>query len=158
MAHEAYGGAKWIASLAYMISMGCCGIVLVTISSTFENLAQQVHKSTTELGTVFILRGFGSIVGTISCSKLFAWFPENYVLSCSLSLITFMLILIPFSFNPTQLHVYFFFLGMGTAVTDTGCQLMTRKVHGKNAGPWLGINATMFGLSAAFVPIPDPRW
>ena len=153
MAHEEYGGAKWIASVAYMLSMGCCGIVLVTISSTFENLAQQVQKSTTELGTVFILRGLGSIVGTISCSKLFAWFPENYVLSCSLGLITFMLILIPFSYHSIQLHIFFFFLGMGTAVTDTGCQLMTRKVHRNHAGPWLGINATIFGLSAAVVPI-----
>ena len=144
---------KWLASVAYTLSMGCCGIVLVAIGSTFETLANQVNRSTTEIGTVFLMRGLGSIFGTISCSKLFSWFSGNYVLSSSLALMMFMLFLIPFSINSIQLHVYFFFLGFATITTDTGCQLMTRKLHGKDAGPWLGVNATIFGLSAAFVPI-----
>ena len=143
---------KWQLSIAYMLSIGCCGIVLVAIGSTFENLARNVNRSTTELGTVFIARGFGSIIGTVSSSKLFYWFSGNYVMSGSLSIIMLMLMAIPLSSNSIQLHFYFLLLGLGTSVTDTGCQLMTRKLHGKDSGPWLGINATVFGLSAALVP------
>lgn len=135
-----------------MLSIGCCGIVLVAIGSTFEDLAYNVNRSTTELGTVFIARGIGSIFGTVSCSKLFRWFSGNYVMSGSLFIVMLMLIAIPFSSNVFQLHVYFLILGLGTSVTDTGCQLMTRKLHGKESGPWLGLNATVFGLSAAIVP------
>jgi hypothetical protein len=30
---------------------------------------------------------------------------------------------------------------------------MTRKVHGKTAGPWLGANTVAFGISGAIVPL-----
>ena len=143
---------KWRVSLSYMMAMGCCGIVLVAIGSTFEDLANQVNRKTTELGSLFIIRGCGSIIGTVSCSKLFVWIHGNYVLSCSLGIIMMTLMMIPFSTASLQLHVLFFLLGLGCSITDTGCQLMTRKLHGKNAGPWLGSNSTVFGLSAAFVP------
>jgi predicted MFS family arabinose efflux permease len=146
------GRLKWQLSIAYMLSIGCCGIVLVAIGSTFEDLAHNVKRSTTELGTVFIARGFGSIIGTVSSSKLFCWFSGNYVMSGALSIIMLMLMAIPLSSSAIQLHIYFLFLGLGTSVTDTGCQLLTRKLHGKESGPWLGINATVFGLSAALVP------
>jgi MFS family permease len=144
---------KWIMSAAYMLAMGVCGIVLVAIGSTFEDLAQKVHRQTTSIGSVFIARGAGSVFGAILCSKLYKWFPGNFVMFVSLLGITLALILTPFVGSVTQLHASFFFLGLGSAVTDTGCQLMTRKLHGKRAGPWLGANATVFGLSAAFVPI-----
>lgn len=144
---------KWIMSAAYMLSMGVCGIVLVAIGSTFEDLAHQVHRRTTSIGSVFIARGAGSVFGAILCSKLYKWFPGNLVMFVSLVGITLTLMLTPFVGTVAQLHVSFFLLGLGSAVTDTGCQLMTRKLHGKSAGPWLGANATIFGLSAAFVPI-----
>ena len=41
------------------------------------------------------------------------------------------------------------------AVTDTGCQIMTRKAHGKKAGPWLGANTVTFGIAGAIVPLME---
>lgn len=40
-------------------------------------------------------------------------------------------------------------------VTDTGCQIMTRKAHGRNAGPWLGANTVTFGIAGALVPVME---
>jgi hypothetical protein len=54
------------------------------------------------------------------------------------------------------LHVLFAGLGFGTAVTDTGCQIMTRKAHGKRAGPWLGGNTVTFGVAGALVETGTP--
>jgi hypothetical protein len=34
-------------------------------------------------------------------------------------------------------------------------QIMTRKVHGVHAGPWLGANTVVFGVAGALVPIVD---
>lgn len=51
------------------------------------------------------------------------------------------------------LHGAFFALGLCTAITDTGCQIMTRKLHGAKAGPWLGANTVAFGVSGALVPL-----
>lgn len=150
---KAISSEKWIMSAAYMLAMGVCGIVLVAIGSTFEDLARQVHRQTTSIGSVFIARGAGSVFGAILSSKLYKWFPGNFVMFLSLFGITLSLIITPFVGSVAQLHASFFLLGLGSAVTDTGCQLMTRKLHGKSAGPWLGANATVFGLSAAFVPL-----
>ena len=40
----------------------------------------------------------------------------------------------PFVTSAKLLHAVFFGLGFGTAVTDTGCQIMTRKVAGVGGG------------------------
>jgi hypothetical protein len=53
------------------------------------------------------------------------------------------LLIVPFSSATIQLHICFFFLGMGTAITDTGCQLMTRKLHGRPAFYILTLNGTL---------------
>ena len=52
-----------------------------------------------------------------------------------------------------MLHVYFCLLGLGTSITDTGCQIQTRRIHGKAAGPWLGANTEAFGVAGALVPL-----
>ena len=151
--NQSYSREKWITIIAYMLSMGVCGLVLVAIGSTLEDLACQINRSTTSIGSVFVARGAGSVLGAILCSKLYGWFLGNLVLFASLLGIMVLLIAMPFTTTILELHAIFFMLGLGTAITDTGCQLMTRKLHGKCAGPWLGANATFFGLSAAFVPV-----
>lgn len=56
--------------------------------------------------------------------------------------------------QPTDtMHVIFGLFGTCTAITDTGCQIQTRKVHGSKAGPWLGVNTVTFSVSGAFVPL-----
>lgn len=76
-----------------------------------------------------------------------------HVMTATLCWITVMLCILPFNTSIVALHVIFLFLGLGTAITDTGCQIMTRKIHGKAAGPWLGANTVAFGISGACVPI-----
>ena len=139
--------------VAYVLAMGVCGLVLVALGSTLEFLAGEVHTHATAIGSVFLARGAGSITGAVVSAKLFWWYPGNSVLTASLGLLMALLAVLPYNTSITMLHAYFFLLGLGTAVTDTGCQLMTRKLHGPRAGPWLGLNATVFGLSAAFVPL-----
>ena len=57
--------------------------------------------------------------------------------------VAMVLILLAFCASIWYLHVLFASLGFGTAVVDTGCQIMTRKAHGRNAGPWLGANTVI---------------
>ena len=150
---DAHSSDKTIASIGYMLAMGICGIVLVALGSTLSSLAANVGRSATEVGTVFITRGFGAILGAIFSAKLYQWFPGNYVMFVGLLCISILLVMLPFNKSDVMLHILFLFLGVGTAVTDTGCQIMTRKLHGKTAGPWLGANTVSFGISGAFVPL-----
>jgi predicted MFS family arabinose efflux permease len=152
LSHE-LSNEKVIMGIGYMLAMGVCGTVLVALGSTLESLAENVGKTSTEVGTVFITRGSGAILGAIFSAKLYKWFPGNSVMFVGLSSISIILMAMPFVTSNVILHIFFLFLGLGTAVTDTGCQIMTRKLHGKMAGPWLGANTVSFGISGAFVPV-----
>ena len=144
---------RWIMGTGYMFAMGVCGLVLVALGSTLDDLASNIGMSSTSLGSVFIARGIGAILGAISSAKLYRSFPGNLVMTISLAFITAVLCILPFNKSYELLHVYFLLLGLNTAITDTGCQIMTRKLHGKAAGPWLGANTVAFGISGALVPI-----
>ena len=139
--------------IGYMLAMGVCGVVLVALGSSLEDLAENIGLESTDIGTVFIARGVGAIFGAVISAKIYRWFPGNLVMTIALTLIIVLLLSLPFNKSYIILHVYFLFLGLGTAVTDTGCQIMTRKVHGKKAGPWLGANTVAFGISGALVPL-----
>ena len=144
---------KYTMGTGYMLAMGVCGIVLVALGSTLDDLAANVGKDATEIGSVFIARGIGAVFGAIFSAKLYRWFQGNHVMSAAMLLISAFLFGLPFNRSNVWLHMYFLALGLCTAVTDTGCQIMTRKLHGKNAGPWLGANTVAFGISGAFVPL-----
>jgi len=139
--------------IGYMLAMGVCGVVLVALGSSLEDLAENIGLEATDIGTVFIARGCGAIFGAVVSAKIYRWFAGNLVMTVALALIIILLLYLPFNKSYVLLHVYFLFLGFGTAVTDTGCQIMTRKVHGKKAGPWLGANTVAFGISGALVPL-----
>lgn len=144
---------KYVMGVGYILSMGVCGIVLVALGSTLTDLAEHVGMSSTKIGSVFIARGFGAVLGAVCSSKLYVWFPGNRVMAFSLFCIAFLLVLLPVARSSLVLHIVFMLLGLGTAITDTGCQIMTRKLHGKEAGPWLGANTVSFGISGACVPL-----
>lgn len=136
----------------YLLAMGVCGIVLVALGSTLTEIAENCGTSATEVGSVFVTRGCGAILGAISSAKLYEVFPGNRVITTTLFGLACLLVYMPWIDQVWQLHLCFGLLGICTAITDTGCQIMTRFVHGPNAGPWLGANTVSFGVSGALVP------
>jgi hypothetical protein len=136
--------------------MGVCGVVLTAIGSTLDDIAANCGTSAMAIGSVFIARGIGAILGAISCAKLYAPPAKgNNVMVAALSFLVCLMMYLPFVANIVVLHFIFAGLGFGTAVTDTGCQILSRKVHGVKAGPWLGANTVVFGVAGALVPVLD---
>jgi len=133
--------------------MGVCGLVLVSLGQKLNFLALNVGLTPQEIGTVFVLRGVGAVAGSLLSAALYHEFPGNRIIALALLVIFFILLLLPHNTSYIILHVYFFLLGFSTAITDTGCQIMTRKLHGEFAGPWLGANTVAFGLTGAVVPL-----
>ncbi|CAM9842420.1 unnamed protein product [Scytosiphon promiscuus] len=144
---------KYALGTAYMFAMGVCGIVLVALGSTLDDLADNCGTTATDVGSVFIARGIGAVLGAMVSSKLYLWMRGNNVMFAVLFNLTGVLLYMPFITSVISLHASFFVLGLCTAITDTGCQIMTRKLHGSKAGPWLGANTVVFGISGALVPL-----
>ena len=65
------------------------------------------------------------------------------------------LLFVPFVRTVWLLHLTWFCLGLCTATLDTGCQIMTRKVHGLFAGPWLALNTMCFAAAGIITPLVD---
>ena len=148
---------KWTMGITYMLAMGVCGTILVAIGSSLDDFAENCGTTSTDVASVFIARGIGAILGAIASAKLYMWYQGNFIMSFSLGSIAFLLVCLPFNTSTIGLHILFFLLGICTAITDTGCQIMTRKIHGKTAGPWLGANTVAFGIAGAIVPLIDRK-
>lgn len=106
--------ARIVMGIGYMLAMGVCGVVLVAIGSTLDDLAAKCGYLSTEVGTVFIARGIGAVVGAISSAKLYMWVQGNHVMSVSLGIITILICALPFNTSYLGLHFYFLLLGLGT--------------------------------------------
>mmetsp|Transcript_23037 Transcript_23037/g.28711 ORF Transcript_23037/g.28711 Transcript_23037/m.28711 type:complete len:365 (-) Transcript_23037:572-1666(-) len=138
----------------YASAMGVCGIVLVALGSSLSSLAADCGTTSTRVGTVFIARGIGAIIGAMSSARLYSpQRPGNLVMVFILVILAGILLYMPFVTDIWVLHLTWFFLGMCTATLDTGCQIMSRKVHGVHAGPWLGANTVCFAIAGALVPL-----
>ena len=115
---------RWYLGVGYMMAMGICGVVLTAIGSTLDAIAKNCGTTSTDIGTVFVARGCGAILGAISSAKLYqAPNNGNSVMSVTLGILVILMMHIPFITNLVVLHMVFFGLGFCTAVTDTGCQV-----------------------------------
>lgn len=92
-------------------------------------------------------------MGAILSSKLYIWINGKIIASIALFLLAGALLCIPLNRTVGSLHANFFAVGLLTSVINSGCQIMTRRLHGAAAGPWLGANTIAFGVSGAISPL-----
>uniref|UniRef100_A0A7S3UWT4 Major facilitator superfamily (MFS) profile domain-containing protein n=1 Tax=Heterosigma akashiwo TaxID=2829 RepID=A0A7S3UWT4_HETAK len=144
---------RWLLGIGYMAAMAVCGIVLVALGSSLEDLAENCGTTSVEVGTVFVARGAGAMFGSASSAKVYKMYSGTSVMCSGLFFLAVVLTYMPFLTSTLVLHLCFGALGVCTAMLDTGCQIMTRKLHGREAGPWLGANTVAFGVAGAIVPL-----
>ena len=124
---------RWRLGVAYMLSMGVCGITLVALGSTLDALAARCGASATEMGSVFVARGVGAIAGALASGGIYAPARSgNDAMAAALAALGALLLALPYVFSAAALHLAFVGLGFCTAVTDTGCQIMTRRLQRSN--------------------------
>lgn len=92
-------------------------------------------------------------MGLALSSKLYGWIGGKIAVSVTLFLLAGALLSMPLNRSVLELHATFFAIGLLTSVINCGCQIMTCRLHGSAAGPWLGANTVAFGLSGAISPL-----
>jgi predicted MFS family arabinose efflux permease len=136
--------------IGYMMAMGICGIVLTAIGSTLDSIASDCGTTSTAIGTVFVARGIGAVIGAISSAKLYAPPTKgNSIMSFTLGFLIVLMMYIPFITNLVILHLVFAGLGFCTAVTDTGCQVRRPAAFSRLLGTFGRICAAHFACSCA---------
>eukprot|EP00640_Fibrocapsa_japonica_P002196 CAMPEP_0113941244 /NCGR_PEP_ID=MMETSP1339-20121228/7206_1 /TAXON_ID=94617 /ORGANISM="Fibrocapsa japonica" /LENGTH=353 /DNA_ID=CAMNT_0000945337 /DNA_START=10 /DNA_END=1071 /DNA_ORIENTATION=+ /assembly_acc=CAM_ASM_000762 len=106
-----------------------------------------------KIGSIHIARGVGLIFGSIFTAKLYAWGPPRLGIGSSLLGFATLLAWFPYVTSVLNLHLMVLCTGAFTSITNAGCQLETRMLHGDNAGPWLAANNVAFSVAAAAVPL-----
>ena len=86
---------RYLLGISYMMAMGVCGIVLVAIGSNLKQLADNCHTTATRIGTVFIVRGVGAVVGAVASSKLYRVASGNYVMIVALLILVVLIMVLP---------------------------------------------------------------
>lgn len=132
-------------SLSLVYCYMICGIVTVAIGATLEDLAADVGSVSTDIGSVYVARGVGSILGSFACFYVFEHHNPIKTLIASELITAIVCFLLPFVTVLTTLHVGYFIIGALNSVMQTGAMHVLRNLHGEKAGPWLG------GLGACFV-------
>ncbi|CAN0450096.1 unnamed protein product, partial [Ectocarpus sp. 12 AP-2014] len=120
---------------------------------TLEDLAINCGTTSTKVGTVFVAKGAGTGVGALMSPKLYISVRGNTVLSVGLVILSAILLYFPFLSSVFTLHLAFFVQGLVVNILMTGCQIMTRKVHGDKCNLWTGANVVSLGLSSALFPV-----
>jgi len=117
-----------------------------------SKLAENLSLHAIDIGSVFLMRGIGAILGAMLSAKLYV-LPKGNVMGMGFLLVVLTFLLLSYNASYYALHLHFLLVGVATGVTDTGYQIMTSTIHRKCAGPWLAANTAAFGLAGA---IADP--
>lgn len=142
-------------SITLLLTIGVSGLVLCAVGSDLKSIAHNLGNADVAIlgANAFLSRGVGSLIGTVCCAVIFERLQGAFVLFTCLMTLSVIIFLIPYTASESQLFLYFGILGFGSAINDTGVNILTRQLHGKHAGPWLGANGISFGMTAAVVPI-----
>lgn len=116
---------RWRVSTLYLLAMGVCGVVLVALGATLDDLARHCGASSLGIATVFLARGGGAIGGALASGRLYSAFHGHRVLPVALAILASILAVLPTCRNAALLHALFFGLGASAAVVDTGVQVLS---------------------------------
>ena len=137
----------------YLYITGVLGIVLVTLTSTLHSLANNIGLVSTDCGSVFLSRGFGSFLGSLLGIKIYEYVNGKYVIISMLVVLNILLGFLPYQTKYDDIVASYFFLGLFTSIAEYGCLKLTRFNYKMRSGPWLGLYNVTFGLFGSIVPL-----
>lgn len=150
-------------SLSLVYCFIVCGLMTVALGATLEDLARNVGHEATDIGTIYVARGVGSVVGSILSFYVFEHCNAVMALIVNDFAIAVVSLFMPFISNLWTLHVAYMLVGGITSILQAGSMLLLRKVHKEKAGPWLGAFGASFVSAGIMVPavqllVPDLLW
>eukprot|EP00603_Paraphysomonas_imperforata_P013902 CAMPEP_0114482834 /NCGR_PEP_ID=MMETSP0104-20121206/18511_1 /TAXON_ID=37642 ORGANISM="Paraphysomonas imperforata, Strain PA2" /NCGR_SAMPLE_ID=MMETSP0104 /ASSEMBLY_ACC=CAM_ASM_000202 /LENGTH=202 /DNA_ID=CAMNT_0001658681 /DNA_START=57 /DNA_END=664 /DNA_ORIENTATION=+ len=139
----------WFINLGLLSCYIVCGLIIAALGASIQDVAQNVNRKSTDIASIFVARGIGSIAGSFVSAPIFTDFNAIKSLIISYAVTVSVLLWIPLISSLAQLHVAYFFIGALTSIISSGSILLLRKIHKDRAGPWLG------ALGAALVSAGD---
>ena len=142
----------WFINLGLLSCYVVCGLIIAALGASIQDVAKNVDRKSTDIASIFVARGIGSIFGSFISAPIFTEF--NAVKSLILTYVATVVVLlwIPFIDSLTQLHIAYFLIGTVTSIISSGSILLLRKIHMDKAGPWLGALGAALVSAGMIVP------
>lgn len=146
-----------LASIGYVIGTALSGITYISMSDCIDQFATDVGESSVSIGSVFILRGIGSVVGTF-ITPVLLMYPNIPSIEISVIAVLLLCVWLPFNTSLAALYIIFFLAGTFIGVVDTGCMTKLRQIQGQNAGAWMSANIAAFSVAGMMAPLLQIIW
>ena len=98
-------------SLSLVYCFIVCGLVTVALGATLEDLAVNVGYKATEIGSIFVARGVGSVLGSVLSFYIFEYSNAVRALVVNEALTACVSMTIPFITRLWILHTAYFMIG-----------------------------------------------
>mmetsp|Transcript_47109 Transcript_47109/g.94297 ORF Transcript_47109/g.94297 Transcript_47109/m.94297 type:complete len:411 (-) Transcript_47109:60-1292(-) len=150
--------------VSYSLAMGLCGWLVVSLGVTNAEMASRagLPGNNGESGSVFLTRSATMVLATLLGPAIYQGFEDEVKLCTALGLIALVMVLSSEVHNSWMLHMWYAVTGLLHAATDVGTQILTRRLFGKEAAPWLAFHLFSFSLFGVFASmiyfLPDLWW
>lgn len=142
----------WFINLGLLSCYVVCGLIIAALGASIQDVAQNVNRKSTDIASIFVARGVGSIFGSFISAPIFTVFNAIKSLMLSYAVTVAVLLWIPLISTLSQLHISYFLIGALTSIISSGSILLLRKIHKDRAGPWLGALGAALVSAGMIVP------
>jgi predicted MFS family arabinose efflux permease len=145
--------AFWFLNLGLLSCYVVCGLIIAALSASIQDIAANVGRQSTDIASVYVARGVGSVIGSFASAPIFdrnnavQWLVYTYFATAAA------MIWIPYIDSLMSLHIAYFVIGAVTSLISAGSILLLRKIHREHAGPWLGALGAALVSAGIIVPV-----
>ncbi len=144
---------KYLNMIGYFSSYVVLGIVTAILGPSLPHLADQISTNIQNIGTVFIARYSGYIVGSYTIGRQYDRLPGNRLLSLMLFFVAVSMVFIPFTATLYGLLISLFILGVSQGGLDVGGNTLLAWSRNDNLGPYMNALHFFFGLGSTLSPL-----
>jgi fucose permease len=147
-----------LASFICMIIFIIYGAAAASLGPALPTLATHYHKSISEMGTTFTVRGVGYMIGTLSSGAFLVKFPnfflsKQFIASIGVVICGFTFLFIDLINNFNISLVFFFIQGLSFGLVDTVANCALPELWSvKRVQPWMQSVHSCFGIGAIIGP------
>mmetsp|Transcript_28667 Transcript_28667/g.69875 ORF Transcript_28667/g.69875 Transcript_28667/m.69875 type:complete len:628 (-) Transcript_28667:27-1910(-) len=156
------GGWRTAASMVYCLAQFLVAVPDAVLGPTLTALGQQV--SCMEEGDICpaMLQAIGFNRTGAVISVVVSWIMSeisingHYVVSIGFAMVAISFLVCPFSTTPKQIHVSFFFIGLGkglASLNSTALMVALRQGNQKKLSKWVNLLSIFWGLGSILTPL-----
>ena len=149
---------KIIASVGCVVRSGICGLTNVAMAANIGQLAENVGKTSVEVGGCFIARAVAAFLGSLLVPCISPYITGSH--TAQIGLIAMLAFSLYCMVNTSEYMLYFMFFvsGLSLNIVDIVSVIHVRKLHGIDAGPWMSACFLAFTLSGVLATIIYAVW